>query len=198
SLGKDEARRRIANNIHRLTDFFPGGGHVESGWAGDQLNLSVHALGDSVQSTIDVEETKVHLKVLLPGLLGAFAGPIQAALQKKAYGGEARIDILDRYPVPYGLIRFGVAPDHQSLKAVSKRYDKVAECAGVDFIGNVTVGRDVSVAELLDVYDAVILAIGAPHDRKLGIPGDELPGVVGSAGFVGWYNGHPEFADLDP
>jgi len=83
SLGKDEARRRIANNIHRLTDFFPGGGHVESGWAGDQLNLSVHALGDSVQSTIDVEETKVHLKVLLPGLLGAFAGPIQAALQKK-------------------------------------------------------------------------------------------------------------------
>ena len=111
---------------------------------------------------------------------------------------QARIDILDRYPVPYGLIRFGVAPDHQSLKAVSKRYDKVAESAGVDFIGNVTVGRDVSVAELLDLYDAVILATGAPHDRKLGIPGEDLPGVVGSAEFVGWYNGHPEFADLDP
>ena len=101
-------------------------------------------------------------------------------------------------PVPYGLIRFGVAPDHQSLKAVSKRYDKVAESAGVDFIGNVTVGQDVSVAELLDLYDAVILAIGAPHDRKLGIPGEDLPGVVGSAEFVGWYNGHPDFADLDP
>jgi ferredoxin--NADP+ reductase len=84
------------------------------------------------------------------------------------------------------------------LKAVSKRYDKVAESAGVDFIGNVCVGRDVSVAELLDLYDAVILAIGAPHDRKLGIPGEDLPGVVGSAEFVGWYNGHPEFADLDP
>jgi ferredoxin--NADP+ reductase len=126
------------------------------------------------------------------------AGFYTAEALEKAYGDQARIDILDRYPVPYGLIRFGVAPDHQSLKAVSKRYDKVAESAGVDFIGNVTVGQDVSVAELLDSYDAVILAVGAPHDRKLGIPGEDLPGVVGSAEFVGWYNGHPEFADLDP
>lgn len=126
------------------------------------------------------------------------AGFYTAEALEKAYGDHARIDILDRFPVPYGLIRFGVAPDHQSLKAVSKRYDKVAETAGVDFIGNVTVGRDISVEELLDLYDAVILATGAPHDRKLGIPGEDLPGVVGSAEFVGWYNGHPEFADLDP
>ena len=126
------------------------------------------------------------------------AGFYTAEALEKAFGENARIDILDRYPVPYGLIRFGVAPDHQSLKAVSKRYDKVAESAGVDFIGNVSVGGDVSVAELLDLYDAVILATGAPHDRKLGIPGEELAGVVGSAEFVGWYNGHPDFADLDP
>ena len=126
------------------------------------------------------------------------AGFYTAEALEKAYGDQARIDILDRYPVPYGLIRFGVAPDHQSLKAVSKRYDKVAESPGVDFIGNVTVGRNISVAELLDLYDAVILATGAPHDRKLGIPGEDLPGVVGSAEFVGWYNGHPDFADLDP
>src|SRR4051794_23448825 len=126
------------------------------------------------------------------------AGFYTAEALEKAYGDAARIDILDRFPVPYGLIRFGVAPDHQSLKAVSKRYDKVAETAGVDFIGNVTVGRDVSIAELLDLYDAVILATGAPHDRKLGIPGEDLPSVVGSAEFVGWYNGHPEFASLDP
>jgi NADPH-dependent glutamate synthase beta subunit-like oxidoreductase len=116
----------------------------------------------------------------------------------KAFGEQARIDILDRYPVPYGLVRFGVAPDHQSLKAVSKRYDKTAESSGVDFIGNVCVGRDLSIAELLEYYDAVVLAIGAPNDRKLGIPGEELPEVIGSAAFVGWYNGHPEFADLDP
>jgi ferredoxin--NADP+ reductase len=126
------------------------------------------------------------------------AGFYTAEALERGYGDAARIDIIDRYPVPYGLIRFGVAPDHQSLKAVSKRYDKVAESPGVDFIGNVTVGRDVSVDELLALYDAVILGIGAPHDRKLGIPGEDLPGVFGSAEFVGWYNGHPEYADLDP
>ena len=126
------------------------------------------------------------------------AGFYTAEALNKSYGERARIDILDRYPVPYGLIRFGVAPDHQSLKAVSKRYDKVAEEPGVDFIGNVTIGSEVSVDELLELYDAVILAIGAPHDRKLGIPGEDLPGVVGSAEFVGWYNGHPDFADLNP
>ncbi len=126
------------------------------------------------------------------------AGFYTAEALAKAYGDAARIDIVDRYPVPYGLIRFGVAPDHQSLKAVSKRYDKVADSAGVDFIGNVTIGRDVSASELLEFYDAVVLATGAPHDRKLGIPGEDLPGVLGSAAFVGWYNGHPDFADLDP
>lgn len=126
------------------------------------------------------------------------AGFYTAEALEKAFGERGRIDIIDRYPVPYGLIRFGVAPDHQSLKAVSKRYDKVAESGGVDFIGNVCVGRDLTIAELLDLYDVVILATGAPHDRKLGVPGEELPGVIGSAEFVGWYNGHPEFADLDP
>jgi NADPH-dependent glutamate synthase beta subunit-like oxidoreductase len=126
------------------------------------------------------------------------AGFYTAEALERAYGDKARIDIIDRYAVPYGLIRFGVAPDHQSLKAVSKRYDKVTESAGVDFIGNVTVGRDISVEELLELYDAVIMAIGAPHDRKLGIPGEDLGGVVGSAEFVGWYNGHPDFADLCP
>ena len=126
------------------------------------------------------------------------AGFYTAEALAKCYGDAARIDIIDRYPVPYGLIRFGVAPDHQSLKAVSKRYDKVAETESVGFIGNVAVGPDISVDELLGLYDAVILAIGAPHDRKLGIPGEDLHGVIGSAEFVGWYNGHPDFADLSP
>ena len=126
------------------------------------------------------------------------AGFYTAEALAKAYGDRARIDIIDRYPVPYGLIRFGVAPDHQSLKAVSKRYDQVAESGTVEFVGNVAVGKDVSAEDLRGLYDAVILAIGAPHDRNLGIPGEDLPGVVGSAEFVGWYNGHPDFTDLDP
>nr|WP_314442124.1 FAD-dependent oxidoreductase [uncultured Sphingomonas sp.] len=112
--------------------------------------------------------------------------------------GAVAIDILDRLPVPYGLIRFGVAPDHQSIKAVAKRYEKVATTPGVRFLGNVHLGADVSSEELLHYYDAVVLATGAPLDRRLGIPGDDLPGVVGSAAFVGWYNGHPDFADLAP
>jgi len=126
------------------------------------------------------------------------AGFYTAEALLKAYGDKARIDILDRLPVPYGLIRFGVAPDHQSIKAVAKRYEKVALEPGARFLGNVHLGADVSIDELLGLYDAVVLATGAPNDRRLGIPGDDLPGVLGSAAFVGWYNGHPDFADLAP
>ena len=83
NLGKDEARRRIANNIHKLEQHIPGGAQVQSGWTGDQLNLDIAAMGQSVTATIDVMESKVHLKVLLPGMLGIFGGLIQAALQQK-------------------------------------------------------------------------------------------------------------------
>ena len=126
------------------------------------------------------------------------AGFYTAEALAKAFGETARIDIIDKLPVPYGLIRFGVAPDHQSIKAVSKRYDKVADDPQVRFVGNVAVGEAISIDELRGLYDAVILATGAPHDRPLGITGEDLPGVVGSAAFVGWYNGHPDFADLAP
>jgi putative polyhydroxyalkanoate system protein len=83
SLGKDEARRRIANNVHKLQEHIPGGAQVQSGWTGDQLNLQIAAMGESVNATIDVQDTKVHLKVLLPGMLGMFSGIVHAALQKK-------------------------------------------------------------------------------------------------------------------
>jgi putative polyhydroxyalkanoate system protein len=83
NLGKDEARRRIANNLHKLEQHIPGGAKVQSGWTGDQLNLEVAAMGQQVTAEIDVEETKVRLKVLLPPMLGMFSGLIQGALQKK-------------------------------------------------------------------------------------------------------------------
>jgi NADPH-dependent glutamate synthase beta subunit-like oxidoreductase len=126
------------------------------------------------------------------------AGYYSAEGLQKQFGDELAIDMIDRLPVPYGLIRFGVAPDHQSIKAVSKRYEKVALSGNVRFVGNVTVGEQVSIGELAGLYDAVILATGAPDDRPLGLPGSDLPGVIGSAAFVGWYNGHPDFADLAP
>ncbi|MEO6247681.1 MAG: FAD-dependent oxidoreductase [Sphingomicrobium sp.] len=135
-----------------------------------------------------------HVAVIGSGPAGFYT--VEALI--KAYGDGVRIDLIDRLPVPYGLIRFGVAPDHQSIKAVSRRYDKVAEEAGVRFVGNVAVGRDVTIPELRSLYDAVVLATGAPRDRPLDVTGEELPGVIGSAAFVGWYNGHPDFADLAP
>lgn len=85
SLGKDEARRRIANNVHKLEQHIPGGAKVQSGWAGDQINLQVAAMGETVSATIDVMESTVHLKVLLPGMLGMFAGIVQGALEKKGH-----------------------------------------------------------------------------------------------------------------
>jgi NADPH-dependent glutamate synthase beta subunit-like oxidoreductase len=126
------------------------------------------------------------------------AGYYTAEACQKAFGDGVRVDIIDRLPVPYGLIRSGVAPDHQSIKAVSRRYEATALSDNVRFVGNVTVGEDVTIAELRDLYDAVVLATGAPHDNMLGIPGADLPGVIGSAAFVGWYNGHPDFAALSP
>ncbi len=126
------------------------------------------------------------------------AGYYTAEACQKALGDSARIDIIDRLPVPFGLIRSGVAPDHQSIKAVSRRYEAIALSDNVRFLGNVVLGQDVSIEELTALYDAVVLATGAPRDCPLTIPGAELPGVIGSAAFVGWYNGHPDFADLAP
>ena len=108
------------------------------------------------------------------------------------------IDIIDRLPTPYGLIRGGVAPDHQTTKNVWRRYEKTALADGVNFYGNIDIGRDISVEELREHYDAVVLAIGSALDRPLGIPGEDKRGVFGAAAFVGWYNGHPDFRNLDP
>jgi NADPH-dependent glutamate synthase beta subunit-like oxidoreductase len=135
-----------------------------------------------------------HVAIVGSGPAGYYAAE---ALQKK-YGDDVRVDIIDCLPVPYGLIRSGVAPDHQSIKAVARRYEAVNLADNVRFVGNVMVGKDVSIAELQLLYDAVVLATGAPDDRALGIAGDDLPGVIGSAAFVGWYNGHPDFASLTP
>lgn len=126
------------------------------------------------------------------------AGYYTAEAAQKQWGDDVRVDVFDMLPVPYGLIRTGVAPDHQSIKAVARRYEATALSDNVRFVGNVMVGRDISIAELGQLYDAVVIATGAPHDRKLDLPGENLGNVFGSAAFVGWYNGHPLFADLDP
>ena len=135
-----------------------------------------------------------HIAVVGSGPAGYYTA--EAAL--KLWGDEVRVDIFDALPVPFGLIRTGVAPDHQSIKGVARRYETTALNDNVRFVGNVLIGRDITIAELQDIYDAVVLATGAPNDRKLGLPGEDLANVFGSASFVGWYNGHPHFANLDP
>tara|TARA_Y100001960_G_scaffold305183_1_gene359084 strand:+ start:250 stop:1551 length:1302 start_codon:yes stop_codon:yes gene_type:complete len=113
-------------------------------------------------------------------------------------GREYSIDIIDRIPAPYGLIRYGVAPDHQTTKNVSRAFEKTALRDEVQYFGNVELGRDVSLEELKSFYDVVVLAVGARLDKRLGIPGEQLKGVYGSVEFVNWYNGHPDCCDLAP
>lgn len=111
---------------------------------------------------------------------------------------DAEIDLIERLPMPYGLARFGVAPDHQGTKNITRVFARLPEKPNVRFLGLVELGRDVSLSDLLGLYDAVVLATGAPEDRHLGIPGGDLPGVVGSGTFVSWYNAHPDFAAAGP
>ena len=100
--------------------------------------------------------------------------------------------MFDRLPAPFGLVRYGVAPDHPKIKNVIKVYEKTASHERFSFFGNVNVATDISVVELRAFYDAVIFACGAQADRRLGIPGEDLPGSYTATEFVAWYNGHPE------
>jgi ferredoxin/flavodoxin---NADP+ reductase len=107
------------------------------------------------------------------------------------------VDMFDRLPTPFGLVRGGVAPDHPKIKSVIRVYEKTAARGGFRFFGNVHLGRDVSPAELAERYHAVIYAYGAETDRHLGIPGEDLAGSGPATAFVGWYNAHPDYADLE-
>jgi ferredoxin--NADP+ reductase len=106
------------------------------------------------------------------------------------------VDVIDRLPVPFGLVRYGVAPDHLSIRSVRDTLDKTLDKPGVRFLGNVSVGEDVSMAELHRCYDAIVLTYGASRDRRLGVPGEDLAGSVAATDFVAWYCGHPD-ADRD-
>lgn len=112
-------------------------------------------------------------------------------LQKKVPAVE--IDMFDRLPTPFGLVRGGVAPDHPKIKSVTRMYERTAAHADFRFLGNVQIGGNLEHAELMALYDAVIYATGAQTDRHLGIPGEELAGSHAATEFVGWYNGHPDY-----
>jgi len=107
------------------------------------------------------------------------------------------IDMIERLPTPWGLVRSGVAPDHPKIKTVSKVFEKIAKTEGFRLFANVEVGKDVSLKDLRERYDAVVLATGSSKGRKLGIPGEELPNCISAAEFVPWYNAHPDFASVE-
>jgi ferredoxin/flavodoxin---NADP+ reductase len=109
----------------------------------------------------------------------------------------AEVDMIERLPTPWGLVRLGVAPDHPKLKTVSRAFERIADQPGFRFLGNVEVGRDLHHADLVRLYDAVIYAVGAQTDRRLGIPGEDLPGSWAATEFVAWYNGHPDYQQLE-
>ncbi len=108
------------------------------------------------------------------------------------------IDIFERLIAPHGLVRYGVAPDHQNIKAVSKIYDRTVADSHVRYFGNVEFGKDLMLEDLQRHYDQIVLAVGAQSDRRLGIPGEDLPNSFSATEFVAWYNGHPDYVDFKP
>ena len=146
-------------------------------------------------STPEAESAQPPLRIAIVG-----AGPAGFYASESLFAHpeiDFEVDMLDRLPTPFGLVRAGVAPDHPKIKNVIRRYEKTAGHDAYRFFGNVTVGEAVSPAELAEIYDAVIWAYGASADRRLGIPGEELPGSHAATEFVAWYNGHPDYADRD-
>ncbi|GAA1802691.1 FAD-dependent oxidoreductase [Actinomadura chokoriensis] len=123
------------------------------------------------------------------------AGIYAAEALVKQTDGDVRVDVFDRLPTPYGLVRYGVAPDHTSIKSIARYLQKVLENPAVRFFGCVELGRDITRADLLDCYDAVVYATGAMVDRQMRIPGEDLPGSIAATDFVNWYCGHPDAAD---
>jgi ferredoxin--NADP+ reductase len=125
------------------------------------------------------------------------AGFYAADALLKSEDPSVEVDLIDRLPTPWGLVRLGVAPDHENIKAVSRAFEKIAARPGFRFFGNVEVGRNVTHDELTEIYDAVVYSVGAQTDRRLGIPGEDLPGSWPATAFVAWYNGHPDFQSLE-
>jgi ferredoxin--NADP+ reductase len=142
--------------------------------------------------------------------LGAAERPLRAAIVGSGPSGFyaaaalfkqkdllVEVDMFERLPTPYGLVRGGVAPDHQNIKAVTRAFERTARSEGFRFFGNVKIGEQVSVEDLYAHYDQVVYAVGTESHREMGIPGEDLGGSFNATEFVGWYNGHPDFQDRD-
>ena len=134
---------------------------------------------------------------LRAAIIGAGPSGFYAAAALFKEGIHVTVDLFDRLIAPHGLVRYGVAPDHQNIKAVAKTYDRTAAEPGFRYFGNVDFGKDITHEELKKHYDVIFYTTGAQSDRKLGIPGEDLPNSMSATEFVAWYNGHPDYRDLE-
>ncbi len=147
-------------------------------------------------ATIGTPEHPLRVAIVGSGPSGFYAAG--HLLKSKSHPDlDVEVDVFDRLPTPWGLVRGGVAPDHPNIKAVSRVYERTAEDPGFRFYGNVELGRDLSHDDLTERYHAVIYAVGAQTDRRMGIPGEDLPGSWAATEFVAWYNGHPDYRGLE-
>jgi ferredoxin--NADP+ reductase len=144
-------------------------------------------------SKIGSEETPLRVAIVGAGPSGFYA----AEHILKDGDLHAQVDLFDRLPTPFGLVRGGVAPDHPKIKSVIRVYEKTAAREGFRFFGNVKIGHDIEVEELERLYHAIVFTVGCETDRQLGIPGEDLPGSHAATAFVGWYNAHPDYADRE-
>jgi len=144
-------------------------------------------------AALGTSENPLRVAIVGSGPAGFYAAEALLADAERA----VEVDMFDRLPTPFGLVRAGVAPDHPKIKNVIRRYEKTAASEGFRFFGNVEVGREITVAELEQGYEAILYAYGTATDRRLGIPGEELPGSHAATEFVAWYNAHPDFADAE-
>jgi ferredoxin--NADP+ reductase len=145
----------------------------------------------------ELGDRPLRVAVVGSGPAGFYAAGQLLAAELAAPWAGVEVDMIERLPTPWGLVRLGVAPDHPNIKAVSRAFEKIAAKPGFRFLGNVELGRDLHQSDLARLYDAVVYAVGAQSDRRLGIPGEDLPGSLPATEFVAWYNGHPDFEALD-
>lgn len=146
-----------------------------------------------MEQTIGTADRPLRVAIIGAGPAAFYA--VEALFKQP--GLVCQVDMLNRFPTPYGLVREGVAPDHESIKAVTRVYDKTATNPNFRYFGNVTFGKDVTLEELLPLYDQIIYGVGAQSDRRMGIPGEDLEGSFAATVFVGWYNGHPDYRDMN-
>src|SRR3954451_22404915 len=142
-------------------------------------------------SKIGTQETPLRVAIVGAGPSGFYA----AEHIMKGEDLHAQVDLFDRLPTPFGLVRGGVAPDHPKIKSVIRVYEKTAARKGFRFFGNIKVGHDIEVEDLERLYHAIVFTVGAETDRRLEIPGEDLPGSHAATAFVGWYNAHPDYCD---